>query len=176
MAVNQIPDNRSNEAELGHLGIRMAHVGQKYGWVSAAALIAGFWSCLAFATLGEPESSIGAETQLGHASIKQTDRGTYRVHEMQQPSGTLIREYVGPDGKVFAVTWHGPFLVNLRQTLGVYFDEYAAEARGGRQDRNHVQVRTDDLVVQVGGHMRAYHGVAYLPQALPSGVTVGDLQ
>jgi hypothetical protein len=26
-----------------------------------------------------------------------------------------------------------------------------------------------------GGHMRAFSGLAYLPQALPSGVSVGDL-
>jgi Protein of unknown function (DUF2844) len=154
----------------------MARVGQTSGWVLSAAVVATLWSCVASATLGEPEASIQAETQLSKATLKETDRGVYRVHEIQQPSGTLIREYVGLDGKVFAVTWHGPFLPNLRQTLGNYFDEYAAGARAGRQDRNHVQVRTDDLVVQVGGHMRAYRGLAYLPQAMPSGVTVGDLQ
>ncbi len=154
----------------------MAHVGMKHRLVVAAAVIAALWSCVASATLGEPESSIGAETQLGRASIKQTDRGTYRVHEIQQPSGTLIREYANPAGMVFAVTWHGPFAPNLQQTLGGYFDEYKAEARAGRLDRNHVQVRQDNLVVQVGGHMRAQSGLAYLPQALPSGLTVGDLK
>ena len=117
-----------------------------------------------------------AEPQLAHATIKETMRGSYRVHEIQQSSGTVIREYAGLDGKVFAVTWHGPFSPNLRQTLGSYFDQYAAAAPAGRQDRNHVQVRTSNLVVQVGGHMRAYSGRAYLPQALPSGVTAGDLE
>jgi Protein of unknown function (DUF2844) len=51
-----------------------------------------------------------------------------------------------------------------------------AAAPAGRQDRNHMQVRASNLVVQVGGHMRAYSGRAYLPQALPSGVTAGDLE
>jgi hypothetical protein len=60
--------------------------------------------------------------------------------------------------------------------LGEYFDEYAAGAKAGRLDRNHVQVQQSDLVVRVGGHMRAYRGIAYLPQALPSGVTAGDLE
>ncbi len=154
----------------------MAHVGLKRGWVSGAIVIAALWSGVASATLGEPETSIRAETQLGQATIKETDRGAYRVHEIQQPSGTVIREYVGPDGKVFAVTWHGPFAPNLQQTLGSYFDEYRAEAKAGRQDRNHVQVLMDDLVVQVGGHMRAYSGLAYLPRAMPSGVSIGDLK
>jgi hypothetical protein len=149
---------------------------QKYAGLSGAAVLAALWSCVASATLGEQESSIGAEPQLANATIKESALGSYRVHQIEQPTGTVIREYAGLDGKVFAVTWHGPFSPNLRQTLGSYFDQYAAAAPGGRQDRNHVQVRASNLVVQVGGHMRAYSGRAYLPQALPSGVTPGDLK
>jgi hypothetical protein len=148
----------------------------KHAGLVSAALLAALWSCVASATLGEEESSIGAEPQLANASIKETAHGSYRVHEILQPSGTVIREYAGLDGKVFAVTWHGPFSPNLRQTLGSYFEQYAAAAPAGRQDRNHLQVRTGNLVVQVGGHMRAYGGRAYLPEALPSGVTAGDLE
>jgi hypothetical protein len=154
----------------------MTYMGQKCVWLASAALIGTLWSCIASATLGETESSISSEAQLAKASIKETMRGSYRVHEIQQPSGTMIREYAGLDGKVFAVTWRGPFSPNLRQTLGSYFDQYAAAAPAGRQDRNHMQVRESNLVVQIGGHMRAYSGRAYLPQALPSGVTAGDLQ
>jgi hypothetical protein len=148
----------------------------KCGWLAGAAVAGALWSCVASATLGEAETSIGTEPQLANASIKETMRGSYRIHEIQQPSGTVIREYAGLDGKVFAVTWHGPFSPNLRQTLGSYFDQYVAAAPAGRQDRNHVQVRATNLVVQVGGHMRAYSGRAYLPEGLPSGVTAGDLE
>lgn len=154
----------------------MTYMEQKCGWLAGAAMVGTLWSCVASATLGETEASIPTEPQLAAASIKETMRGSYRVHEIQQPSGTVIREYAGLDGKVFAVTWHGPFLPNLHQTLGSYFDQYAAAAPAGRQDRNHVQVHESNLVVQVGGHMRAYSGRAYLPQALPSGVTAGDLE
>jgi len=150
------------------------------GWVlSAAAALAALWSSLACATLGEPESSIQAESQLSRASMKETDVGPYRVHEVDLPSGTVIREYAAPGGNVFAVTWHGPFNPNLRQTLGSYFDEYSAGAqvqRLSRGDRNHLQIRQSDLVVLVGGHMRAYGGRAYLPQSVPSGVVVGELE
>ena len=151
-------------------------VGLKRGVMWSATATAALWSCVASATLGQPEAFIQAEPQLGNASIKETDRGSYRIHEIQQPSGTLIREYAGNDGKVFAVTWHGPFVPNLRQILGSYFDEYAAAAKAGRQDRNHMLVRKSDLVVRVAGHMRAQSGLAYLPQAMPSGVTIGDLE
>jgi Protein of unknown function (DUF2844) len=144
--------------------------------VIGAAATAALWSCVASATLGEPEASIASESQTSKASIKATSQGSYRVHEIDETSGTVIREYAGLDGKVFAVTWRGPFQPNLRETLGEYFDEYAAGAKAGRLDRNHVQVQQSDLVVRVGGHMRAYRGIAYLPQALPSGVTAGDLE
>jgi hypothetical protein len=158
----------------------MTYKGQKPArarvWLAGTAIVGVLWSCIASATLGEPESSVAAEPQLASASIKETMRGSYRVHEIQVPSGTVTREYAGLDGKVFAVTWHGPFLPNLQQTLGSYFDQYAAAAPSGRQDRNHVQVHASNLVVQVGGHMRAYSGRAYLPQSMPSGVTAGDLE
>ncbi|HEX4151092.1 MAG TPA: DUF2844 domain-containing protein [Steroidobacteraceae bacterium] len=149
---------------------------RRLGWLSGTLILGALWSSLACATLGEPETSITAEPQLSRASIKQSSYGTYRVHEMQLPSGTLIREYVGNDGNVFAVSWNGPFIPNLRQTLGAYFDEYAAEAGTPHGNRKHLEVRQPDLVVVSGGHMRAHHGIAYLPQKIPSGVSVGDLQ
>jgi hypothetical protein len=149
---------------------------RKLGWVSGAMVIGALWSGAASATLGESESSLTAETQLNRASIKQSDYGAYRVHEMQLPSGTVLREYAGPDGKIFAVTWNGPFIPNLKQTLGSYFTEFAAQAGAGHGNRKHLEVRQPDLVVESGGHMRAHHGFAYLPQAIPSGVSLGDLQ
>jgi Protein of unknown function (DUF2844) len=145
-------------------------------WASGSIAVAALWSCSAFAALGEPESSLSAESQLARGSINETDHGEYRVHEILLPSGTLVREYAGADGNVFAVTWRGPFMPSLKQMLGRYFDEYAAAARAGHGDRKHLEVRQSNLVVQASGHMRAYSGRAYLPQALPSGVSPGDLE
>jgi len=131
--------------------------------------------CAAHATLGEPESSARADGEILRGSIQATDHGSYRVHEIQLPSGTLVREYSGADGSVFAVTWHGPFMPNLRQTLGRYFDEYSAAAKAAQTDRRHLRIQLDDLVVQASGHMRAFSGRAYLPHAIPGGVSVEDL-
>lgn len=149
---------------------------RKLGWVSGALVAGALWSSGASATLGEPESSLTAETQLDRASLKDTDHGSYRVHEMQLPSGTVLREYAGLDGKVFAVTWNGPFIPNLKQSLGSYFAEFAAQAGAAHGTRKHLAVHQPDLVVESAGHMRAHHGLAYLPQSLPSGVSVGDLR
>jgi hypothetical protein len=155
------------------MGLYMA---RKSGWVAGTMMIGALWSSVASATLGEPEASITAEMQLNRASIKESDHGVYHVHEMLLPSGTMIREYAGLDGKVFAVTWNGPFIPNLKQTLGSYFTEFSAAAAAAHGTRKHLEVRQPDLVVESGGHMRAHHGFAYLPQALPSGVSDGDLQ
>src|ERR1700723_269163 len=136
---------------------------RKHAGLASAAVLAALWSCVASATLGEQESAISAEPQLANASIKETALGSYRVHEIVQPFGTVIREYAGLDGKVFAVTWNGPFIPNLKQTLGSYFAEYSAKAGVPHGNRTHLEVRQPDLVVESGGHMRAHHGRAYLP-------------
>jgi len=101
---------------------------------------------------------------------------SYIVHEIKAPSGTTIREYVSPAGSIFAVAWDGPVLPDLRQTLGDYFGRYTAAAATGQAGRRQIEVREPDLVVQARGHMRAFSGRAYLPQAMPEGVTPDDLR
>lgn len=144
--------------------------------LSSGAALALLGPGMASATLGEPEASVQSDVQELRGSIKAADHGSYRAHEIQLPSGTVVREYSGVDGIVFAVTWQGPFMPNLRQTLGRYFDTYAAAAKAGHSDHRHLQVQQSDLVVQVSGHMRAFAGRAYLPQAIPAGVSLEALQ
>ena len=143
------------------------------GAMLAAALIPG----VALATLGEPESSVQSDIEQLQASIKaSTERTGFRVHEIQMPAGTSVREFVSLDGKVFAVAWNGPYMPNLRQVLGRYFASYVSGAKLNQTDHRHVQIQQPDLVVQARGHMRAYSGRAYLPGALPGGFNLGDLQ
>jgi len=141
-----------------------------------ALFLAALAPRIASATLGEPEVTVQTDVARAHASIKSSqDRASYRVHEIQLPSGTVMREFVAPNGNVFAVAWQGPTRPDLRQALGQYFDTYAFAPRSKLADRRHVQIQQGDLVVQAGGHMRALSGRAYLLSAIPSGVNVGDL-
>jgi hypothetical protein len=141
----------------------------------SALLIAALSPCIAAAALGEPETSVQADgAQLG-GSITVSQHANYRLHEIRLPSGTLVREFAGSDGKVFAVAWNGPTVPNLREILGQYFDSYVTAAKAPHSGHHHLQIRQNDLVVQAGGRMRAFSGRAYLPQAVPSGVSVGDL-
>ena len=145
--------------------------------LGVAALIVTLLPHVASATLGQPEVSVQTDIAQARASLKSSqDRTAYRVHEIQLPSGTVMREFVAPNGNVFAVAWQGPTRPDLRQALGQYFDAFAsAPPRSKFSDRRHVQIQQGDLIVQSGGHMRALSGRAYLQSAIPSGVNLGDL-
>lgn len=141
-----------------------------------AALFAGLLPHVASATLGQPEITVQADVEKAHAAIKSSeDRSAYRVHEIQLPSGTVVREFVAPSGTVFAVAWQGPTRPDLRQVLGQYFDAFSSVPRTKFSDRRHVLIQQGDLVLQSRGHMRALSGSAYLRSAIPSGVNLGDL-
>jgi hypothetical protein len=144
--------------------------------LGVAVFIAALIPHVASATLGEPEVTVQTDTAQLHAAIKSSeDRTSYRVHEIQLPSGTVMREFVAPNGNVFAVAWQGPTRPDLRQALGQYFDAFASAPRSKFSDRRHLQIQQGDLVLQSGGHMRALSGRAYLQSAIPSGVNIGDL-
>jgi hypothetical protein len=143
--------------------------------LSSGLLIAVLCPCIAAAALGQPETSVQTDMARLRGSITVTPHANYKLHEIQMPSGTLVREFAGSDGKVFAVAWNGPTVPNLREILGQYFDSYVTAAKAPHSGHHHLQIRQSDLVVLAGGHMRAFSGLAYLPQALPSGVGVGDL-
>jgi hypothetical protein len=119
----------------------------KLSALASAMLIAGFAPGIAYATLGEPEASVQADVAQLNGSIQVTDRSGYRLHEIQLSSGTLVREFVGPDAKVFAIAWKGPTIPNLRQTLGSYFDNYVTAAKANHLGHTRLQIQQSDLVV-----------------------------
>ena len=55
------------------------------------------------------------------ALLRITATGSSTVHEIQASSGTVVREFISPAGKVFGVAWEGPWLPDLREMLGMYF-------------------------------------------------------
>jgi hypothetical protein len=125
----------------------------------------------AFAALGGDLSSVQADQARLQASERVIATQSYTVHEMQTARGTLIRQFVSPEGTVFAVSWQG-WAPDLEQLLGAYFDQYvqAAQAQPGRRARG-VHIDTGDFVLESGGHMRSVSGRAFLRSKLPSGVT-----
>jgi hypothetical protein len=130
----------------------------------------------AVAALGEIEASVPADQSQLHATLRTMTGARFTVHELKVPSGTAVREYVAPTGLVFAVTWGGPSMPDLRQVLGTYFDRYVEAAAARRFRRGSLLLQLPGLTVQSTGHMRAFAGKAYLPEAIPPGVTPEDIQ
>jgi hypothetical protein len=159
--------------------LRNGTVGTLLGvFVGGLAALAGtcFAPRAAHAALGAPYASIATDQARLKASIRVTPRSSYEVHELTLASGSSVREYVANGGAVFAVTWNGPTMPNLRQLLGDYFANYTAAASAVHGGHNHLAVRQDGLVIQAVGHMRAFTGLAYLPQAIPAGVSIDELR
>lgn len=131
----------------------------------------------AFAALGEDVASVQADQTHINASRRVSQSGGYAVHELHSPTGSVVREFVSPSGKVFAIAWQAPSLPDLRQLLGPYFDEFQkAAALNRKPGRAPLFVEHSGLVVQLGGHMRSFTGRAYLPDQLPSSARMEDIR
>jgi hypothetical protein len=92
--------------------------------------------------------------------------------------GTTVNEYASNTGRIFAYTWQGPTMPDLPALLGPYNAPYRARATAGLsgvRDLHASHVAGDDVVVESGGQMRSYAGRAWLPAALPAGVTPDEL-
>lgn len=151
-------------------------------------LLAGlFFSSLflpvrASATLGGDVTSIEADQQQMKAKRAVQANAKYSVHEITTPYGTVVREYVSPQGKVFGVAWRGAFLPNFQQLLGDSYGKFvqgAQDARAAQPRRLRTPsfaVDQPDFVMHSMGHTHAYAGRAYLPEMIPQGVDANEIR
>ncbi len=96
-------------------------------------------------------------------------------------SGTELHEYLSIDGMVFAEAWRGPVVPDFPELLGSYMGQYvdainAPRPGGGRTRGAGVSVVANNVVIEVGGHMGAFTGRAWLPPALPAGITTDNIE
>jgi Protein of unknown function (DUF2844) len=160
-----------------------------------------------FASLGGDLNSVLSDQVQFQGSETVAQMGSYEVHEIQMhassqastspaatspaatqsatkpgssagTSPTIVREYVSPAGVVFAVTWHGPLLPNMRQLLGSHFQQFvdAVKQSSSRPGRRPLQVSQPDFVVQMSGNPRSHAGRVYLPGMLPAGLQPEAIQ
>jgi hypothetical protein len=145
--------------------------------LSTLALATVVSSMPALAALGGDVSSVQKDGTRFKASVQLSPATHYSVHELTAPTGTVIREYVSPDGRVFGVTWQGPWRPDLRQLLGPYFADFQQAAKGKRTGRNGpLTARTSHLVIEMSGHPRAFRGRAYVPDLVPADVQEDEIQ
>ena len=145
--------------------------------ISAAVIGAAAVSPAAHAVLGgAPGSSV--HTDPAGAIVRAATQAPYSVSESILTGGTIVHEYVARDGIVFAVTWSGPQIPDLRALLGTRFDSYVsalAQQRAAGGMHGATRIAGGDAVVRSTGHMGAFAGLAYLPALLPPGVNPSDL-
>lgn len=151
--------------------------------ILGAALAVAANAAPARAALGSDITSVQADQVHMQGSIRATVTASYTVHQIQAATGTVVREYVSSSGKsagkVFGIAWQGPWPPDMRQLLGSYFQQYvqAANAQSeARMGRRPLVIELPGLVVQVGGHPRAFAGRAYVPEMLPTGVRTEEIQ
>jgi len=136
------------------------------------SLILALHAAPAWAVLGEYESSVSLDQQYMRGEDRLTTGQGYKLHQITSPNGAVVSEYISPQGRVFAVSWRASFIPNLGQLLGSYISQVqqAAQAQTRRRGGPLV-VRANDFVFVSGGHMRAFHGSAYVPSLFPQNVS-----
>ena len=125
----------------------------------------------AWAVLGEHEGSVSSDRQYLRGEIRAIARDGYSLQQITTKDGAVVNEYVSPAGLVFAISWQGPTMPNLQQLLGSYFAQFQQASRSRTRRRGPLVVRTDHLVLESGGHMRAFHGRAWVPDLLPDNIS-----
>jgi hypothetical protein len=131
--------------------------------------------CLAYApwsmaALGAGPDSVDADQLHFKSERRDSVQSGYQTHELTSPTGTVVREYTDATGHVFAVSWRGSHLPDLRQLLGVSYMRFTAAAQIPHGGHTALLVHDNDLVIESTGRMRSFAGRAYLPGAMPIGV------
>jgi len=158
--------------------------------LAAAGVVAASAATPCLASLGRAPSAFAGTNTVHQARALAAANGTgstsgsssgssanYSVSTTTLAGGTTVREYAGADGVVFAVTWNGPFLPDLRELLGQHFATLKNEsARQPKAGRGQVRVAQPDVTIESGGHMRAYAGRAWINSRLPAGFDTDTLE
>jgi Protein of unknown function (DUF2844) len=173
-----LPSLRTTESGVSHMKSNSRISVSPISWMGIALLMLAL-PLPALAALGGDVASVHEDQARMKGTLKSTQAAAYTVHEIKGAAGTVVREYVSPDGAVFGVAWQGPAMPNLQQILGSYFQTFsdAAQAqRAARRGRGPLYVQQPGLVVESTGHARTFAGRAYDPGKLPQGVTANDIR
>jgi hypothetical protein len=142
-----------------------------------------FFSALLLAYAGVSHAALGGPPEQfdteGTAPVSSSSSAVsnYIVRDTTLATGTHVREYVSGSGVVFAVAWDGPFLPDLKALLGKHFDTMTAESeRLPRAGRSRMGVDRPEVVINSGGHMRAFEGSAWVPAEFPAGFTPDNVR
>lgn len=132
----------------------------------------------AHAFLGGEAAGVAEDAVALQGVLRTAQAPGYEVLEITNVSGTQVREYLNQHGTIFAVSWRAPVAPDLQRLLGTYFTAYSTALNAFEHPglRRSLKVAAPQVVVEAGGHLRAYVGRAYLPAEIPAGVRPADLR
>ena len=129
------------------------------------------------AGLGEPVDSVQRDHAALHgAALSVTPMLNYDLHETTTVDGGRLRQYATRAGTVFAVTWSGPALPDLKLVLGKSYDTYFAAASAHSGGHHVLNIEAPELVLNITKHSRGFTAHAHLPALLPAGTAAQELR
>lgn len=152
----------------------------RWGITAGALLAVALLAAPAWAVLGQQVQSVAVDHARFGGRLRQIRAQGYTVQVLERgpqqgnAPREIVREYVSPEGMVFGVSWQGPRIPDLRALLGSYFPAFqkaAAAQAARRRRRGPLYVRTGDLTVENAGHMRAFHGRAFVTALIPKNLS-----
>jgi hypothetical protein len=172
------PASRIKESGVSHMKSNSRMSLSHASWMGIVLLMLAL-PLPALAALGGDVSSVQEDQAQMKGTLKTTERTAYTVHEIKAGDTTVVREYASPAGEVFGVSWQVPFIPDMKQLLGSYFEAYSSAAQAQRtahRGRAPLNIQQPGLVVESNGHMRSYSGRAYDPGKFPQGVIANDIR
>jgi hypothetical protein len=132
---------------------------------------------VAIAAMGTSSSSDTADASA--AVLHQAAKSAVRWQESTDANQIRVRQYVASSGQVYAVSWDGPAMPDVSALLGTWFDRYRQGASAALPNANGLhssRVSSSDLMVETAVRLRNFSGRAWLPDALPAGVSAADIE
>lgn len=139
-----------------------------FGLVSSATSVS--------AALGNSRDMIGSTNVSAAGKVITYFSGkSYSVHSYTDRTGVNIKEFSRADGMIFAVSWYGPSLPDMRDLLGSYFNEYT-QYLSAQKSRKYVAANLVHLVFKSTGGARFFAGHAYAPFLIPGDFESKDFE
>ena len=148
-----------------------------YALRAILTLFVGLSGHQCFAELGANKTEpLAAGLKPMHLLIRAHNEA-YTVQEITLDTGTLVKEYINTSGKVFGVSWQGPFKPDLRLFLGdSALNRLHSDKTLKVTDHHHSSVNSSDLIIISKGMGRSFTGKAFAPLLEPESIGIDQIQ
>ena len=133
------------------------------------------------ASLGGDEETIKTEVSSLHLQRTLTSNTKYSLHSLTG-RGLKLHQFMGSNHKVFAIAWQGKTHPDFSVVMGTHLPEFEQALAQSKQSNSRqrarggpINVDVGDFHLEMGGHMMAVSGRAWITSQLPRGVEKNEL-